>query len=119
MQAVFADELYRGKYSRNDTKVGVFAAKLNEIASQYVFKYVNRLIHSLMNIPIIAAEEAESDREKALLLSVDLVTFKIGDMMRCKCACSEHEFIKILMVLESLHSNAPDVLKLVRIKNRL
>jgi len=39
--------------------------------------------------------------------------------MRSKCACSEQEFIKILLVLDELHSKAPDFLKIVRIKNRL
>lgn len=99
--------------------MGIFAAKLNEIASQYIFKYINHLIHSLLSIPLKAAEEVDSDREKAVLRSLDLVTFKIGDMMRCKCACSEQEFIKIMTVIDSLHLHSPDVLKIVRIKNRL
>lgn len=108
-----------GKYSKHDTNVGVFAAKLNEIASQYLFKYINRLIHSLLTIPMMAAEYAASNREKTILRSVSLVTFKIGDMLRCKCACSEQEFLKVLATIESLHNNSPQVLKIVRVKNRL
>lgn len=55
MQTVFAEEINRGKYAKNDTKVGIFASKLNEVASQYIFKYINRLIHSLLTIPKRAA----------------------------------------------------------------
>lgn len=55
LQTIFAEEQYLGKYSKNDTKVGIFAAKLNEIASQYIFKYINCLIHSLLTIPLAAA----------------------------------------------------------------
>jgi hypothetical protein len=108
-----------GKYSKNDTNVGVFAAKLNEIASQYIFKYINKLIHVLLKIPKVAAQSAGSDREKAVLESVDLVTFKIGDMMRCKCACSEQEFINILKSFDAITLLRPDILKVVRVKNRL
>jgi hypothetical protein len=39
--------------------------------------------------------------------------------MRCKCSCSEQEFIKILNAIDCLHTHTPDVLKIVRIKNRL
>ena len=92
---------------------------MNEVASQYIFKYLNKLIHSLLTIPKVAAEQAENDWERAVLTSVDLVTFKIGDMLRCKCACSEEEFIKILGVFDSLHVHSPDILKIIRIKNRM
>jgi len=53
-----AEEENIGKHSKNGTKVGIFAAKVNEIASQYIFKYLNKLIHSLLTIPIKAAEQA-------------------------------------------------------------
>ena len=72
-----------------------------------------------MTIPITASELAESDWEKAVLRSVDLVTFKIGDMMRSKCSCSEQDFIKILNAIDCLHTHAPDIMKIVRVKNRL
>ena len=31
------------------------AAKINEISSQYIFKYINRLLHALLSIPLKAA----------------------------------------------------------------
>jgi hypothetical protein len=108
-----------GKYAKLDTKVGIFAAKLNEIGSQYVFKYLNKLIHALLTIPRKAAQFACSDRERTVIESVNLVTFKIGDMLRCKCDCSEQEFLKILKTVDAIHVHYPDILKIVRIKNRL
>jgi hypothetical protein len=55
MQTLFAEEVNIGKYCKNDTKVGTFASKANEISSQYIFKYINRLIHSLLTVPKRAA----------------------------------------------------------------
>lgn len=86
MQTLFAEEINVGKYCKNDTKVGTFAAKINEISSQYMFKYINQLIHSLLSIPKKAAEKTKNDRDKFNLSCANLVTLKIGDLMRCRCA---------------------------------
>jgi len=48
-----------GKYSKNDTKVGIFASKINEIGSQYIFKYINKLIHALLSIPLRVGAELD------------------------------------------------------------
>ena len=103
----------------NDTKTCIFAAKTNEIASHYMLKYLNKLIHSLLTIPREAALSFTSLKDKTLVESVDLVTFSIGDMLRSKCSCTEQEFIRILRIFDELHGSHPDVIKLVRIKNRL
>ena len=57
LQVNFAEQTNIGKHGKHDTKVGIFAAKMNEIASQYMFKYVNRLIHALLLIPRAAAAD--------------------------------------------------------------
>lgn len=69
--------------------MGIFSAKINEIASQYMFKYINKLIHSLLRIPRVAAAEVNNETERNLLSTVNLVTLKIGDLMRSKYSCSE------------------------------
>jgi hypothetical protein len=76
------------KYSKNDSKVGLFAAKINKISGHYIFRYINKLIHSLLTLPKLASMEVTSDHNRLLIGSVNLVTFKIGDLMRSKCSCS-------------------------------
>lgn len=51
LQALLAEEQTIAKYCKQDTKVGIYAAKINEIASQYIFKYVNKLVGALLNVP--------------------------------------------------------------------
>jgi hypothetical protein len=75
-----------GKYCKNDTKVGVFACKINETSSQYMFKYINKLIHALLTVPRLAMGMVKSDRDKYNLSSINLVTLKVGDLMRCRCS---------------------------------
>jgi hypothetical protein len=48
---MFANDICEGKYVKNDTNVGVFASKLQEITGQYMFKHLNNLIHILLTIP--------------------------------------------------------------------
>jgi hypothetical protein len=115
----FSEERNLGRHSKHDTKVGTFAAKMNEVASQYMFKYVNRLIHALRLVPRIAAAEIDNEAERNLLSSVDLVTLKIGDLLRSKYCCSEQEFVRVLGVLEEVDCKHPSILRIVRIKNRL
>ena len=55
LQTIFAEQKNFGRYSKHDTKIGIFAAKINEAASQYIFKYINQLIHRLLSIPRKAA----------------------------------------------------------------
>ena len=84
-----------------------------------MFKYLNLVIHSLLTIPRTAAQLAATSLDKKMLESINLVTFKVGDMMRCKCSCLEQEFVKILKSVESIHHLWPDVMKISRVKNRL
>lgn len=54
-----------------------------------------------------------------VLRQVDLVSFKVGDLIRAKYACSESEFLRIYKNLIEVSEQRPEVLKIVRIKNRL
>lgn len=60
LQTILSEERNIGKYSKHDVKVGTFAAKINEAASHYMFKYVNKLIHALLSIPKLAARDIET-----------------------------------------------------------
>ena len=48
-----------------------------------------------------------------------LITFRIGDLFRCKCASKESEVTAIFAFLKELSSKKTDVLEIIRVKNRL
>lgn len=49
----------------------------------------------------------------------NLMSFKIGDLMRCKCQSKETEILRIYKEIERISETNPERLKIVRIKNRL
>ncbi len=51
LQTDFSNDINEGKYIKEDTNVGVFASKLQEITGQFMFRYLNKLIHVLLTIP--------------------------------------------------------------------
>lgn len=57
LQAIFSTEHFEGTYLKKFTNVGLFAGRLEEILSQLTFKYLNRLIHSLLKVTQEAAEK--------------------------------------------------------------
>ena len=46
-------------------------------------------------------------------------TFKIGDLIRCKCKSKEKEIIYIYKQLKKISDSNPQFLKIIRVKNRL
>ncbi len=58
MQTEFSQDVYEGKYLKEDTNVGVFASKLQYITGQYMFRYLNQLISILLRIPRITGKKA-------------------------------------------------------------
>ena len=67
--------------------------------THYTFRYLNRLIHSLLSISVSAGEklyeyykylEDEEDLAEQRLKElgeINLVTFKVGDLLRAKYTC--------------------------------
>lgn len=49
----------------------------------------------------------------------DLVTFTIGDLLRCKISSREKEILRIYDKLKQLSLQFPDRMKIIRVKNRL
>ena len=47
------------------------------------------------------------------------MTFKIGDLLRCKMSSKEQEIVKTFKELKHISEHDPTKLKIVRIKNRL
>jgi hypothetical protein len=82
----------------------------------YIVSYLNRLIHGLLTVAAKFSQLPEVSHMD-LPSKVNLITFQIFDMIRCKCDSGEREVIRlyneVLKICES--ENA----KLVRVINRM
>ena len=101
--------------------VGKFSSRLESAAITYLANYLNRLIHSLL---IMTSDEPghteKKEHQKQHKKSdINLITFKTGDLMRCKCSSHENEIIRIFDMLKRLSESDEEVFKIVRIKDRL
>jgi hypothetical protein len=79
-----------------------------------MLKYTSLLIHHLL----VAGNKIETRTKKD---HINLVVFRISDLMRSKLQCSESSFISVLQTFYLL-DNSKDMkgkFKLVRIKNKL
>lgn len=49
----------------------------------------------------------------------NLLSFKIGDLLRCRISSQEKEIIKLYDELHQISDTNPEKLKIIRVKNRL
>jgi hypothetical protein len=68
---------------------------MNAVLIKYMIKYINILIDKLIN----AGKSVFVDFEEK---TINLVSFRIGDLMRARLQCSEQGFINILKSLYAL-----------------
>ena len=83
------------------------ASKINALLIHFMKNYVSELIRLLI---------------QAGGKNINLIIFRIGDLMRSKIHCSESAFIcllKTLYVLNETEDKSKPLFKLVRIKNKL
>ena len=109
----------------------IFAGKLGSIVAQYTFRYLNQLIHTLLRLPIQAAEKIYENQfciqknkdmaqfHRSSIKEVNLVTFKVGDLLRAKYSCHQYEFVSILNLLYTIEQKNSKFLKIIKIKNRM
>lgn len=50
---------------------------------------------------------------------MNLVTFKVGDLLRARYSCEEHEFVAVLGLLYKMEELNSGYLRIVKIKNRM
>ena len=80
-----------------------------------MLSYANTLIHHLVK----AGKDILTD--KGIIKNINLITFKVSDLMRSKFCCSESGFINLLKIMYLLNEE-PSIKKnfsLLRIKNKL
>jgi hypothetical protein len=67
---------------------GKFATKTVSNLHSYIVIYLNRLIHGLLKVSKQLYDERLSTKAR-WTSPPDLLTFKVGDLMRCKCSSKE------------------------------
>jgi len=90
---------------------------LNSLHS-HLIGYLNRLIHGLASVSKRFYERSEM-ANAGWSSPPDLVTFTIGDLLRCKMSSKEKEILRVYDQLKQASVRNPEKLKIIRVKNRL
>ena len=98
---------------------GKFSLKVVKNLHSYIIAFLNRLIHGLLKISKRMYDENQLSQYSNWPTPVNLLTFKVGDLMRCKCSSHEKQILMIYKELQRLSHEEPEKLRIVRIKNRL
>jgi hypothetical protein len=61
----------------------------------YIVLYLNRVIHGLLTVSKEFYEKEINKSWDGWQSPPNLMTFKIGDLMRCKCSSHEREIVRI------------------------
>ena len=69
--------------SESECKAGLFSAIMFKNNKFYVIKYLNRLIHGLL-------EAARNYKSYSNDPKPQLVSFRVGDLLRCRCTSKEN-----------------------------
>lgn len=97
---------------------GKFSYKAVNNLHRYIVLYLNRIIHGLLKVSKELYDTKLSTKAR-WSSPPDLLSFKIGDLMRCKCSSKEREILKIFQYLEECSEKNPKHMKIIRVKNRL
>ena len=86
--------------SESEASVGQFASLIFKNNSSYLINYLNALIHGINQGVQDIVKEFDITSEDEI---PELITFKIGDLMRCKCSSKEKEIIALYKEIEKRH----------------
>lgn len=106
--------------SKGIGEVELASVIINAIHIQFTFRYLCILIKDLVEVGLFTRPTSDGSEQ----VEVNLVSFRIGDLMRCKFECSDIE--KPLDYLCGLDPDQPNenetpksFLRVVRINNKL
>lgn len=112
--------------SEEQISVGKYCSNLKSAISSYICSQLNEVIHHLLKIPREVSEddlgsELEDFKNQARkeLDSLNLLTFKIFDLLRCKIHSNEEEIVWIVQYLLAQNKLNKEKFNIVRIKDRL
>lgn len=74
---------------KNEYKIGFFCSKIQAAASSTLLSYLNKIIHILLLIPAELRNRHAHDEEYMENININLITFKISDLFRCKIKSRE------------------------------
>ena len=77
--------------SKEQISVGMYSVNIKQVISSYICGELNKLIHFLLKIPREVPEDSLGNSEEVFQIqarkeldSVNLITFKLFDLLRCK-----------------------------------
>lgn len=79
------------------TEIRTVSSKLNAILTSLMLNYTNILIHHLLK----AGQKISTDKGEQ---DINLIVFRVNDLMRSKFQCSESSFIAVLRTMYLLDS---------------
>lgn len=92
------------QYNKGSSSVGRYtetrtvASKINAVLTSLMLKYTSTLIHHLL----VAGQKIETNFGE---VNINLVVFRVSDLLRAKFQCSENSFISLLKTMYLLDSN--------------
>ena len=101
-----------------EKSVGKLSVQTIRNLHSYIFLYLNRLIHGLLTASKEYFTRHGQNMEEEYNSPPNLVTFTIGDLLRCKISSKEAEIVKVYQKIRAM-SEQSDSIKIVRVKNRL
>ena len=96
------------------TETRKISSKINAVLTSLMINYTNILIHHLLK----AGQQVWTKKNTQ---NINLVVFRVGDLLRAKYQCSESTFLDLLKTVYILDNDDSmrQKFKLVRIKNKL
>jgi hypothetical protein len=112
--------------TREQTSVGKYCYYLKSAISSYICSELNEAIHFLLTIPskvdetkIGITDQFYQEECRKDLINLNLIHFKIFDLLRCKCISKESEIVYLIRRLNEKSNDPSDPFKIIRIKDRL
>lgn len=79
----------------NEAACGKFSVKVMRNLHVYLVTYLNRLIHAMTGISLKLHQYLELESTKGWEKPPNLITLRLGDLMRCKCSSKQTEIVRL------------------------
>jgi hypothetical protein len=112
-------EWYEMEEAELERVSGRYSIEMISSLHSYLIAYLNRLLHGLMSVARRFYEKGQLAGLSNWPAPPNLLSFTLGDLMRCKVSSKEKEILRIYEQMRQLSLRYPEKLKIVRVKNRL